>query len=316
MYKHITDRAEYIHHLEVSNLPISHGENSIKIKLFDKELLVNKDDVWLRHLHLKVTDICNAKCNFCVEKDSHIKSDPKRFLQQTDAMLYEMEKAGILFSVSVTGGEPMLFDDLIGLYNILEYHDIKFLTMNTNGEYLRNKINWIDGLFDFIDISRHSLSDYRNCKIFDCDMPSVSELIELRQNMKKTKMRLQCVMVDMHNIDDFLQFVDQFSFADDLSFRRLMKVPNQGYDTNDDLYFEILDYAYNNFEFKEQTIQDYYVYEIWNNGTTDITFSYSDMSMLLKNEETEDDRICREFIIHPNGTITGSWNINNKIIKV
>ena len=95
-----------------------------------------------------------------------------------------------------------------------------------------------------------------------------------------------------------------------------MKVPNQDYDTNDDLYFKILDYAYNNFEFKEQTIQDYYVYEIWNNGTTDITFSYSDMSMLLKNEETEDDGICREFIIHPNGTTTvrrkrilRNWNI-------
>lgn len=315
MYKHITDKTEYIHHLEVSNLPISHGENSIKIKLFDKELLVNKD-VWLRHLHLKVTDICNAKCNFCVEKDSHIKSDAKRFLQQTDAMLYEMEKAGILFSVSVTGGEPMLFDDLIGLYNILEYHDIKFLTMNTNATLLMRNLDLIDGLFDFVDISRHSLSEYNNCKIFDRDMPTITDLMEIKSKMQKTKMRLQCVMVDIHNIDDFLHFVDQFSFADDLSFRRLMKIPNQNYDTNDSLYFEILDYAYNHFEFKEQTIQDYYVYEIWNNGMIDITFSYSNMNMLLNHEPNEDERICREFVVHPNGTITGSWNINNKIIKL
>ena len=29
MYKRITDKTEYIHHLEVSNLPISHGENNL-----------------------------------------------------------------------------------------------------------------------------------------------------------------------------------------------------------------------------------------------------------------------------------------------
>ena len=32
-------------------------------------------------------------------------------------------------------------------------------------------------------------------------------------------------------------------------------------------------------------------------------------------EKIEDDSVCREFIVHPDGTITGSWDKNMKVIK-
>lgn len=38
-------------------------------------------------------------------------------------------------------------------------------------------------------------------------------------------------------------------------------------------------------------------------------------NVLSEVEKTEDDHVCREFIIHPNGTISGSWNKNMKVIK-
>ena len=39
------------------------------------------------------------------------------------------------------------------------------------------------------------------------------------------------------------------------------------------------------------------------------------MKMLSEIEKDENDLVCREFIIHPNGTISGSWNKNMKVIK-
>ena len=96
-----------------------------------------------------------------------------------------------------------------------------------------------------------------------------------------------------------------------------MKLPDKygvNYESNDSLYMEMLNYAYNHFEFVEQTIQDYYVYEIWNYNGINITFSYSNMDMLSKVEQNEPDNVCREFIIHPNGVISGSWDFNNKVI--
>ena len=86
------------------------------------------------------------------------------------------------------------------------------------------------------------------------------------------------------------------------------------YQSKDDIYKKMLEYAFRNFDFVEQTIQDYYVYETWKHNSLPITFSYSNMSMLYNVEKDEDERVCREFIIHPDGVVSGSWDKNRKIL--
>ena len=316
MFKTINSIDEYLHSADVEKLPITY-EDKLHVNLFGQEVLVEKNE-WLWHLHLKITNACNAKCKFCVEQNSKCSENAKYYIKQVDKMLTEMEREGILYSVSLTGGEPLLFNGFSALCDILRKHDIKFLTMNTNGTYLKSHIDEIDGLFDFIDISRHSISDARNNKIFGTEVPTIEELKDIKNSLKSTKIRIQCVMCDVNSIDGLLEFVDTFRFADDISFRRLMKLPEKygvTYETEDDLYNQILEYAFNNFQLIEQTIQDYYVYEIWDYNGIYITFSYSNMNMLSNVENIEDERICREFIIHPNGIISGSWDFNNKVLS-
>ena len=36
-------------------------------RLFGHDVLF-RDDYWLRNVHVKVTDNCNAKCDFCIER--------------------------------------------------------------------------------------------------------------------------------------------------------------------------------------------------------------------------------------------------------
>ena len=307
---------DYIHSCDVEKLPITYNDKK-EVELFGNKILVEKNE-WLWHLHLKLTDVCNAKCFFCVEQNSKCEENADYFVSQVDLMLSEMERAGILYSVSVTGGEPLLFRKFKDLCNVLRKHDIKFLTMNTNAKYLESRIELVDGLFDFVDISRHAISDRRNNEIFGTDMPTLEDLKKIKSKLKYTKMRLQCVLCDVNSIEDVLQLIESYSFADDLSFRKLMKLgENTGikYDDKEELYNQILEYAFNHFELVEQTIQDYYVYEIWKYNDVLITFSYSNMKMLSAVEKIEDDAVCREFIIHPDGTIAGSWDKNMKIIK-
>ena len=316
MFRTINSIDEYLHSADVENLPIAY-EDKLHVNLFGNEVLVEKNE-WLWHLHLKITNACNANCKFCVEQNSKCSENAKYYIEQVDKMLTEMEREGILYSVSLTGGEPLLFKEFSALRNILRKHDIKFLTMNTNGTYLKSHIDEVDGLFDFIDISRHSISDTRNNEIFGTEVPTIEELKDIKSSLKSTKVRIQCVMCDVNSIDGLLEFVNTFRFADDISFRRLMKLPEKygvTYETEDDLYNQILEYAFNNFKLIEQTIQDYYVYEIWDYNGIDITFSYSNMNMLSNVENVEDERVCREFIIHPNGVISGSWDFNNKVLS-
>lgn len=318
MFKTINDIKEYIHYANVEDLPIEYN-NKMTVSLFGNEILLEHNP-WMWHLHLKVTNACNCKCKFCVEQNSTCAENATNYLLQVEDMLTEMEKNNILYSVSVTGGEPMLFSRFQELCELLNKHNISFLTLNTNGYYLHNTntLSIIDNTFDFMNISRHSINDDKNQKIFQGEVPMISTLKDIKNRLHHCKMRLQCVITDFKDVNDFLEFIDTFDFADDLSFRKLMKLSNKHgvvYDDNEQLYFRLLDYAFENFNFKEQTIQDYYIYEIWNYKGIDITFSYSNMRMLYEVEKNESDKIIREFIIHPNGIISGSWDFTNKVIK-
>lgn len=316
MFKMVTDKKEYIHSADVEKLKINYSDK-MKVNLFGNEILLEKNE-WMWHLHLKITNKCNAKCYFCVEQNSKCEENGRYYVGQVDKMLSEMEREGVLYSVSVTGGEPLLFEEFELLCDILRKHDIKFLTMNTNGSLLKDKVHLVDGLFDFIDVSRHSIDEKENRDIFKTKVPTIDELRDIKRLMKHTKLRIQCVMCNLKTINDIIDFIHTFSFADDLSFRRLMLLSEKhgvNYNEHNDLYQDILEYAYNNFNFKEQTIQDYYVYEIWEHEGTSITFSYSNMKMLYEVEEKEQGNVCREFIIHPNGVISGSWDYNSKVIS-
>lgn len=315
MFKYIDNRKEYLENVNVEDNIISY-DGKMKKTIFGHDVLLEKDP-WLWHLHLKTTDACNAKCKFCVEQNQKCEENAKKYLESVELMLSEMEAQGILYSVSVTGGEPLLFKKFGELCNVLKKHDIKFLTMNTNARFLSSRISDIDRTFDFVDISRHSVSDERNNEIFGCEMPAISDLKDIKSSLKKTKVRMQCVIADINGPEDMMKFIDAFRFADDISFRNLMKLSDQHgvkYQSKDDIYKEMLEYAFRNFDFVEQTIQDYYVYETWKHNGLPITFRYSNMSMLYKVEKDEDERVCREFIIHPDGVVSGSWDKNRKIL--
>lgn len=315
MFKTITSKEEYIHSADVSNLSILY-DGKKEISLFGHKVLV-EDNEWMWHLHLKLTNACNGKCFFCVEQNSKCIEQAEIYIQHVDEMLSEMENAGILYSVSLTGGEPLLFSHFEELCDILKRHDIKFLTMNTNATYLEKTLHLVDALFDFVDISRHAIDDEVNRQIFGAKVPTRYDLMRIKSKLKSTKMRIQCVLCEECSPEYVEKFVDAFRFADNLSFRKLMTLGESygiKYDAKDSDYFNILEYAFNRYELIEQTIQDYYVYEIWDFNGIEVTFSYSNMEMLLDVESKESESVCREFIIHPNGTVSGSWDFNNKVL--
>ena len=316
MVKRILDKSEYIHSADVEKFTIG-NINTIKKTLFGKEIELYNDP-WMWHLHLKITDACNAGCAFCVEKGCKKNDKPEHFLENLELMLTEMEKNGILYSVSVTGGEPTIYPKFRELCKVLKKHDIKFLTMNTNGFFVEKYLKEIDEIFDWVNISRHRTTDEENNEVFKTKVPSIEELKNLRLKMKHTKMRIQCVMEKINTPELMEEFIKVYSFADDISFRRLMKLNSEygaSYDVKEDEYTNILEYCLKNYKFVEQTVQDYYVYEIYENKEGKaVTFSYSNMSMLRKVEKEESDGKIREFICHPNGIVSGSWKMDKKII--
>jgi len=321
MFKRIEAKKDYIKNVVIRDYELNSMEGKIRKILFGKEIYL-ENDKWLWHLHLKLTDACQANCSFCIEKGMADSENPVKYLQNLDNVLYEMESQGILFSVSITGGEPLLFREFERLISVLKKHDIKFLTMNTNAILLEERLHLIDGVFDFVNISRHFIDDDMNKIVFNTHskVPTLKDLTRIKEKMKSTKLRIQCVITEDMDYKGFLNFCENFKFADDLSFRKLMttsNIHNVNYNdrTSGDSYKAIINEVSANHELVEQVLQDYYVYETWEVKGKNITFSYSDMELLMDSEKKEDERICREFILHPDSTFSGSWNKNEKIIS-
>jgi hypothetical protein len=71
---------------------------------------------------------------------------------------------------------------------------------------------------------------------------------------------------------------------------------------------ETITHAIEQMNFKKQ------VYETWNYKGLNITLSHSNMKLLHDLEGSEDDKILREIVVHPDGLVSGSWYRNKKIL--
>ena len=314
---------DYIHSCDLAQYPIDwhNSKDNQHVLFFNKDIIV-KVDPWMHHLHLKVTNRCNAKCKFCVEQNSICGEFPDKVLKSTELALNELKNTDLLFSVSVTGGEPLLFKEFHKLCEILQSYDIPFLTMNTNAKFIDDSnIDLIDKTFKWINVSRHRIDDIKNDNVFCSKQCSLEELKYLKSKLVNCKMRIQCVMDHVYTPAEMNSFTKAMSFADDISYRRLMALGTEygvSYDLHEKAYNNILEYAYENFKFIEQSIQDYYVYEVWHDIANDInvTFSYSNMQLLRTTESSEPDNLFREFVIHPNGVFGGSWKPGIKTLFI
>lgn len=114
-----------------------------------------------------VPSACNAECPFCYNKDKNMACDKYDFLSRFMTSLKDIldrisDKNPV--SVDITGGEPTLDVSLVKdiLYQLREnnIHDrVCRITMTTNGFHLKDIVNDLCGVVDYVNISVH---DYRS----------------------------------------------------------------------------------------------------------------------------------------------------------
>jgi hypothetical protein len=129
------------------------------------------------NLYIYASGFCPAKCSFCPGFDSRSKID----LGKLKAAVSELHDKKVINRIGITGGEPL--SDLKSLDQILQtIHEVcgekaYHISVNTNGlnlSSLRN-INYFSLLND-VHISRHSINDYENNKIFGINTPTLLQI--------------------------------------------------------------------------------------------------------------------------------------------
>ncbi|MDD2840266.1 MAG: radical SAM protein [Rickettsiales bacterium] len=278
-------------------------------------------------ISVPITSICNARCEFCINKNNFIPQlKIVNLLKSLDKLLYLTK--GFKPTVSITGGEPTLYPDIIlDIIKICEPHDVKIFLM-TNGSGLLKKTK--DGIclleallnnINLINISRSHHNYVRN----NCIMKSNTLMGD--KTMKKifniandsiTKIRLSSLFLK-EGINDLNMALDYCDWAINLGckyivFRDLQKPQNtphiEQYITDNMIAMEDIWQALNNNSELNKSItvdRKYFNSRIIEYKNAEIRFQKFVNCELLDNE-------INEFVLCPNGKVLNGWNRQEELI--
>jgi len=184
-------------------------------------------------LYVKVTDSCNANCQFCA--NGSCTDFGKLDLQNLEFVVRYLKENNRLHSIALTGGEPMTNPDKVNdILNIIWSIDPNIqVQISTNGLNLRQIANFDNpNNLESIHISRHHYSDEKNIEIFGTDTISTTDDIMFLQDALTNKkiinintLVIKGYVEDLKGIKEMLDYVADIGVYKN-GFVSLMKCNN------------------------------------------------------------------------------------------
>lgn len=270
---------------------------------------------------IPITGICNANCEFCINKNNII---PKL---EIDNLLYSLDKllsSIIKFkpTISITGGEPTLYPDIIlDIIKVCKLYGVRiFLITNGSGllKETKNGVYLLERLLDdvsLINIS-HSHHNYiKNSRIMKSDIlpddKSMKDIFDIAKH-SATKVRLSSLFIK-EGINSLNMAMEYCDWAINLGckyivFRDLQKPQNtqniEKYIIDNVIPMEnIWQELNNNSELNKSILIDkkYFDSRVIKYKNAEVRFQKFINDELLNNE-------IKEFVLYPNGKLLNGWN--------
>jgi len=182
------------------------------------------------NLYVKITDICNAKCEVCSNKGNEKTGNID--LTKLKMVIKYLDEKNLLNRIGITGGEPMLsINKLNDLLNaIYQVKPNAFVTINTNGHNIKEVVN-LDSKdkIEGIHISRHHYLDELNDNFFGIKTATSADLEYIMNNVDNKKLlRLNCLLMKKYinnlcEVKKYLEYASQIDIFR-VGFVSLMKI--------------------------------------------------------------------------------------------
>lgn len=168
------------------------------------------------NLYIKITDYCNAQCQFCSNQGS-IPKPEHLDLNRLELVLRELKSKNLLSRISITGGEPLLYAERLNqiLNKVFEVIPDACVTINTNGINF-SKIHELDSLskLEGIHISRHHYDDGINDARFGVKTATLEEISSLYNSVNNRQLiRLNCLLIRgfIDNLREVKKYLEEAS---------------------------------------------------------------------------------------------------------
>lgn len=148
------------------------------------------------------------KCPFCNQKDLVFIPEKYRYIAPEEILSYLNQRSGLLDGVVISGGEPLLQEELIPFIRQIKElgYAVKLDTNGTNNEKLGILLE--EGLLDFVSLDiKNSAEKYPLTSGLKSDMEykhPITESVCLLQEYKVEHEFKTTVVKEFHTVDDLI----------------------------------------------------------------------------------------------------------------
>lgn len=194
---------------------ITIGNRVLEIKNYycdDGNGYLSREDgkLWL---YINIADVCNAHCPFCINP-CRAEGSTAFNITAFDNTLHQIKDH--ISGISITGGEPMLFPELVDqvIDVIAEVFDRYIETDIVTNGFNFSRIKELKHLTDLdsIHLSRHMIDDSENNKVFGIPVASAEEIREVISGLSDpAKVVFNCILMkngicSVKTIAEYLEF--------------------------------------------------------------------------------------------------------------
>lgn len=162
------------------------------------------------YLRISLTDKCNLRCAYCMEKDHNDFIHNDKLMTLDEILRVVKECASIGIKVRLTGGEPLVREGIVDLIkNINKIPEIEEICLTTNGILLGDKVKELseNGL-KRVNISLDTLKEDRFKEItrigtLDKVLYSIEKCLE-----NNVKVKINTVILEDFNKDEILDLIN------------------------------------------------------------------------------------------------------------
>ena len=147
---------------------------------------------------------CNFRCPFC--HNATLVIDEASLIPKEEVLSYINKRKGILDGVVVTGGEPLLQNDIIDFLRELRESGL-LIKLDTNGSYPEKLKEIIDlGLVDYVAMDiKNSRDKYEITTGTKIDIKKIEKSVQILMENRVDYEFRTTVVKEYHEMDDFYQ---------------------------------------------------------------------------------------------------------------
>lgn len=176
-------------------------------------------------LDIKLTYQCNNRCILCCQSDEIKVSNSRIELKDVERFIESLDIDSIRDTkVVLTGGEPTLHRDILGIIKVLKQAGVRHIQIQSNATFLTTNIsveNLINEGVDSFGISLHGNTSEMH-ENFTCTKGSFERTVSNLKKLSEGKIpvAINCVIskYNVEHLSDVVKFVSERNLASSIQF--------------------------------------------------------------------------------------------------